>query len=94
MRHHGVDPTHVIRFVMTIKVARILDLTKPHLAAKYAYLGGPVSSATQAIGEAALRDGYKVIRYYSERVTGKINNAIMDDYNEVLNVQIVTQVRR
>ena len=73
---------------------KVLDLTDPNVAAKYGYTGGPITSETQAIGAAARRDGFNVIRFYSERDIGKINNAVLEDFNEILKPQIVTPVEK
>jgi filamentous hemagglutinin len=68
----------------------VLDLTNPELAAKYGYSGGPISSATQAIGNQASASGYNAIRYFSERVSGGTNLAILDNYNDILHPIMVT----
>jgi len=94
LMHHGIHPTHAIRFSMNSDAMRVLDLTNPNVAAKYGYTGGPITSQTQAIGGAARRDGFNVIRFYSERDIGKINNAVLEDFNEILKPQIVTPVEK
>lgn len=73
LRYHGVDPTHVIRYWMDPTVMRILDLAQASVAKKYGYAGGPISQHTQAIGAKARRDGFNVIRFFSEHASGKIN---------------------
>lgn len=93
MRHYGIEPTHMIRFEMEIVVVKALDLTRLDMASKYGYTGGPISLDTLALGAIAQKDGYNVIRYYSVRDTGKINDAIIDDYNDILRPRIVTLVR-
>lgn len=93
MIHHQVDPTTGIRFTMNRAAMKVLDLTDPKIAALYGYKGGPISNATKAIGEAAIKDGYNVIRYGSERNPGGINNAVISDFNDILKPQIVTPIK-
>ncbi len=94
MKHYGIQPTHVIRFLMNHSAMSVLDLTEPDVAAKYDYVGGAISSVTQAIGAAARRDGYNVVHFHSERAAGKSNHAILEDYNQILKPQIVTPVEK
>lgn len=91
-KYYGIDATHMIRFEMDVATIKVLDLTKLDVASKYSYVGGPISSDTQALGTKARKAGYNVIRYYSERDHGKINDAIIEDYNIILRPRIVTPV--
>jgi len=94
MKHYGMEPTTGIRFSMNKSAMRVLDLTKPDVAKAYGYVGGPITSATQSIGPAAIKDGFNVIRFYSERNPGGVNNAIINNYNEILTPEIVTPVNK
>ena len=94
MIHHGIDPTTGIRFTMNGSAMKILDLTDPKIAASYGYNGGPITDHTRAIGEAALKNGYNVIRYRSERDPNGINNAVIADFNDILKPQIVTPIKQ
>lgn len=72
---------------------KILDLTDAQVAADWNYKGGVISSTTQSIGIHAQEQGFNVIRFYSERANGGINNAILDDFNEILKPIIITPVK-
>jgi hypothetical protein len=93
LAHHGVDTSHGIRFVMNKGQMRVLDLTDPATAKAWRYEGGPISSTTQEIGVKAQEQGYNVIRFYSERANGGINNAVLDNFNEILQPVFVTPVK-
>ena len=94
MLHHGIDPTTGIRFKMNASAMKVLDLTDSKIAESYGYKGGPITDKTRAIGEAALKNGYNVIRYRSERNPTGINNAVISDFNEILKPQIVTPIKK
>jgi len=90
LAHHGASPTHGIRFNFNSSQARILDLTDPDIARSWGYTGGPISSSTQEIGVAARVRGYNVVRYQSERNPGGVNNAVLDDSDDLLIPQFVS----
>ncbi|WP_409301924.1 hypothetical protein, partial [Pseudomonas sp. KCJK8993] len=92
MAHHGVKPTHGIRFKVDASKAKVLDLTDPAIAKEWGYNGGPITSKTQQIGMDAKDQGYNVIRFGSERDPGGVNQAVLDNFNEILTPQIVTPV--
>ncbi|MCU7647287.1 RES family NAD+ phosphorylase [Pseudomonas aestus] len=92
MAHHGVKPTHGIRFNVDASKAKVLDLTDPAVAKEWGYNGGPITSKTQQIGMDAKDQGYNVIRFGSERDPGGVNQAVLDNFNEILTPQIVTPV--
>lgn len=93
LAHHGVDASHGVRFVLDKGSMKVLDLTDPATAKAWRYEGGPISSTTQEIGVKAQGQGYNVIRFYSERANGGINNAILDNFNEILQPVFVTPVK-
>ena len=71
----------------------VLDLTDSKVANAWGYNGGPISSATQAIGAEARLQGFDVIRFYSERAPGAVNYAILDNYDKILEPVMVTPVK-
>jgi hypothetical protein len=89
LAHHGATPTHGIRYSIDVSKVRVLDLTDPHVAAKFGYGGGPITPQTQAIGARALEQGYSVIRFPSLRGEGN-NLAILKDFNTILKPQMVS----
>lgn len=93
LAHHGASPTHGIRFEFNSSNANILDLTDPDTAKAWNYNGGPISSTTQEIGVKASEQGFNVIRYYSERDFGGINNAILDNFDGLLTPQFVSPAK-
>lgn len=93
LAHHGVDATHGIRFELNTETMKVLDLTDSEVARIWGYNGGPISSSTQSIGVKAQEEGFNVIRFYSERSNGGVNNAVLDDFNEILKPVIVTPVK-
>ena len=93
LAHHGVDATHGIRFDLNANAMKVLDLTNPEIAGAWRYKGGPISSATQKIGVQAQEQGFNVIRFYSERADSGINNAVLDNFNEILRPVSVTPVK-
>ncbi len=90
LAHHGITPSHGIRYEFDSNNARILDFTDQNVANAWSYIGGPISSVTQQIGVEARQQGFNVIRFYSERSSGGINNAILDDFNELLTPQFIS----
>ena len=93
LAHHGATPTHGIRFDFNASSANILDLTDPNIAKAFNYNGGPISSATQQIGVQAREQGFNVIRFGSQRDPGGINNAVLDNFNELLVPQFVSPTK-
>jgi hypothetical protein len=71
---------------------RVLDLTNPATAARVGYSGGPITSATQAIGAKALKDGFAAIKFPSLRGPGA-NFAILKDFNKILRPQMVSPAK-
>ncbi len=70
---------------------RVLDLTDPDIAKQWGYAGGPITPETRALGERAREAGYNAVRFLSERSAGA-NLAVLDDFNEVLEPQMVAPV--
>lgn len=68
---------------------RTLDFTNPALADAWGYHGGPITPEMQALAERAMRQGYNVIRFPSERAPGGVNNAVLDNHNEILQPEMV-----
>lgn len=44
---------------------------------------GPLSSTTKQIGVQAQEQGFNVIRFYSERSNSGMNNAVLDNFNQI-----------
>lgn len=93
LAHHGVDATHGIRFELNASAMNVLDLTNPKIAGAWGYKGGPISSTTQQIGVQAQEQGFNVIRFYSERSNSGINNAVLDNFNQILRPVSVAPVK-
>jgi hypothetical protein len=51
--------------------------------------GGPITEATQAIGDKAAEAGYDAIRFASQRGAGT-NYAILGNFNTLLSPQMIT----
>jgi len=93
LAHHGASSTHGIRFDFNTSKAKTLDLTSPDVAKAWNYNGGPISSATQQIGAKARDQGFNVIRFKSERDLGGVNNAILDNFDDLLIPQFVSPTK-
>jgi RES domain len=93
LAHHGVDATHGIRYSVNTDAMKVLDLTNPTTAAEWGYRGGPISSSTQSIGTLAQEKGFNAIRFNSERASGGVNMAVLDDFNEILKPISVSPVK-
>jgi hypothetical protein len=89
LAHHGVTPSHGIRFSLDLSKAKVLDLTDEAMAKAWGYSGGPISSSTQAIGARAQSLGYNVVKYQSLRVPGA-NYVVLGDWERLLQPQMVT----
>ena len=94
MGHYGVDPSTGIRFTINDSKLKILDLTKSTTAKKWGYSGGEKTTDMITIGNKAKNGGYNAIRFKTERASGGVNIAIIDDYNEVLKPAMVTPVKK
>ncbi|MFY9476260.1 MAG: RES family NAD+ phosphorylase [Aquabacterium sp.] len=92
LAHHGAKATQGIRYELNPDAVKVLDLTKPDVAAAWGYKGGPITPATQSIGIKAQEQGFNVIRFYSERSAGGVNNAVLDDFSQILKPVFVTPV--
>jgi RHS repeat-associated protein len=91
LAHHGVTPSHGIRFQFDASKARVLDFTNPRIAKKWGYGGGDISGFTRSIGPKALASGYNAIRFPSLRSSG-VNWAILTDFNELLKPVMITPI--
>ncbi len=80
---NGHSPLYEIRYSLNTARMAVLDLTDPEMALAWGYSGGPVSSATQAIGTRARRCGFNVIRFKSIRGSG-FNLAVLSEFNDIL----------
>lgn len=89
LAHDGATATHGIRFSVNTSKLKVLDLTDPAVAAAWGYKGGPISSATQAMGAKAKAQGFNAIRFKSLRGPGN-NLSILDDFNDILKPQMVS----
>lgn len=76
--HHGVNAQNSLRFELNRDAINVLDLTDPKIANAWNYKGGPITSTTQALGAQAQEQAFNVIRFYSDRASGGINNAADD----------------
>jgi hypothetical protein len=86
--HHSSVGTHTIRFTFNPKNARILDLTDPTVAKAWGYKGGPITSATKALGPRAQEAGFNAIRFSSQQGEGA-NIAILSDFDVLLTPEMV-----
>jgi hypothetical protein len=93
LAHHGLDAKYSIRFELNQDAMEVLDLTDPKIANAWNCKGGPITSSTQALGVKAQEQGFNVIRFYSERANGGINNAVLDNFNEILKPLNVSSVK-
>lgn len=73
---------------MNAAAARLLDLTNPDIAREWGYVRSDHYTKTQAIGTKALKAGYNVIRFSSERGMGA-NLAVLSDFGKILVPQMV-----
>lgn len=89
--HHGYTPTQSIRFTVDLDKAHVLDLTDPEIAKQWGYAGGRMTPETRALGRKAREAGYNAVRFPSERGAGA-NLAVLDDFNELLQPQMVAPV--
>jgi RES domain-containing protein len=86
---HGAPAANGIRFTFNSGAANIIDLTDSEVAASYGYERGPITEATQTIGDKATEAGYDAIRFASERGAGT-NYAILGNFNTLLSPQMIT----
>jgi hypothetical protein len=93
LAHHGMDAKYSIRFELNQDAMNVLDLTDPSIANAWNYKGGPITSETQALGLKAQEQGFNLIRFYSERTNGGVNNAVLDNFNEILKPLNVSPVK-
>lgn len=89
LAHDSATPSQILRMNFDSSKASILVLTDPAIARAYNYTGGPISSLTQQIGVDARQQGFDVIRFYSERDSGGINNAVLANFNDLLTPHLV-----
>ena len=92
LAYHGTDATYSIRYDMNLEGQRVLDLTDPAVANEWGYLQGKSSLLEcQNIAGKALDEGYSVIKVQSYRDRG-INYVIYDNFDEILQPQMVTPI--
>lgn len=90
--HHGIVPTHGIRFAFHDDKAKILDLTDPATAGSFGYRAGSKYNKTSRVATKARQAGFNVIKYESVRSPGSINFAVLGDFGELLEPQMVTPI--
>jgi hypothetical protein len=92
LRFHKVNPTHSIQFQLNDKKAIVLDLTQPSIARKWGYVGGDDYTSAKLIAQKAKEIGYNLILYRSERKIGKVNFAIIKDFDKLLTAKKIVQI--
>jgi len=88
LAHHNAVGLDTIRYDFDRKAAKILDLTKSHLAKVWGYEGGDITPFTREIGVRARDAGFNAIRYPSERGDGA-NIVIFKDFERLLRPQMI-----
>ena len=92
LAYHGTDAKYSIRYDMNLEGQKVLDLTDPKIASEWGFLKGESSLLEcQNIAEIALDEGYNVIKVNSYRDAG-INYVIYDNFDEILQPQMVTPI--
>ena len=92
LNYHGTNATYSIRYDMNLEGQKVLDLTDSTIANEWGYLQGKSSLLEcQNIAEKALNEGYSVIKVQSYRDSG-INYVIYDNFDEILQPQMVTPI--
>ena len=92
LAYHGTNAKYSIRYDMNLEGQNVLDLTNPKVASERGFLQGESSLLEcQNIAEKALDEGYNVIKVHSYRDTG-INYVIYDNFDEILQPQMVTPI--
>jgi len=92
LSYHGTDARYSIRYDINLNNQKVLDLTNPQVAKEWGYIQGESSLfECQNIAEAAVEDGYTVIKVQSYRRDG-INYVIYDNFDEILHPQMVTPI--
>ncbi len=82
LNHHGAIATHTIRYTIDTNQLRILDLTKPKIAAAFDYFPS-MSDKYPQLRAKAIEQGYNAIKYPSERHAGNINLALLKDFDKL-----------
>ena len=92
LAYHGTYAQYSIRYEVNLEGQKVLDLTDPLIADKWGFSCGKSSLLEcQNIAEAALDDGYDVIKVQSYRDKG-INYVIYNNFDEILKPQMVTPI--
>lgn len=92
LAYHGTDAKYSIRYDMNLEGQKVLDLTDPKIASEWGFLKGESSFLVcQNNAEIALDEGYNVIKVHSYRDAG-INYVIYDNFDEILQPQMVTPI--
>jgi hypothetical protein len=73
----------------TVNLERVLDLTKPGVAQSWGYNSALSYESTQAIGERAAQQGYRVIAYPAIQGAGT-NFAVVGGFAEILRPMGIT----
>lgn len=92
LAYHGTNAKYSIRYDMTLEGQKVLDLTELQIASEWGFIKGKSSLLEcQNIAEIALDEGYSVIKVHSYRDSG-INYVIYDNFDEILQPQMVTPI--
>ncbi|QNU65409.1 hypothetical protein EHE19_010710 [Ruminiclostridium herbifermentans] len=92
LAEHGNTAKYAISYDLNLSGQKVLDLTKPDVAAKWNFIPDVTSTRDcQKIGELAEKQGYTVIKFKSYRGSG-INYVIFDDFKKILSAKMVTPI--
>lgn len=92
LAEHGNKAKYAISYDLNLSGQKVLDLTKPDVAAKWKFVQDVTSTREcQVIGELAEKEGYTVIKFKSYRGSGT-NYVIFDNFKKVLSAKMVTPI--
>ncbi len=92
LAEHGNTAKYAISYDLNLSGQKVLDLTKPEVAAKWKFVQDFTSTREcQIIGELAEKQGYTVIKFKSYRGSG-INYVIFDNFKKILSAKMVTPI--
>jgi hypothetical protein len=92
LAEHGNKAKYAISYDINLGGQKVLDLSKPDVAAKWNFIQDVTSTREcQIIGELAEKQGYTVIKFKSYRGSG-INYVVFDNFKKILSARMVTPI--